>query len=137
MASTGPFSSTGSPITLRMRPSVASPTGTWIGLAGVGDLVAADEAFGGVHGDGADGGLAEVLGDLEDEALAVVVGLERVQDLGQVVLELHVDDGADDLGDLADCCFGGHGVVSVRQSASAPEMISMSSLVIAAWRERL
>ena len=97
-----------------MRPSVQSPTGTWIGLAGVGDLLAADEAFGGVHGDGADGGLAEVLGDLEDEAHAVVVGLERVQDLGQVVFELHVDDGADDLGDLADCCFGGHGVVSVR-----------------------
>ena len=30
-ASTGPFSSTGSPMTLRMRPSVASPTGTVIG----------------------------------------------------------------------------------------------------------
>ena len=77
-------------------------------------FVAADEAVGGVHGDGADGGLAEVLGDLEDEALAVVVGLERVQDLGQVVLELDVDDGADDLGDLADCCFVAMCVVSVR-----------------------
>ena len=29
------------------------------------------------------------------------VGLERVQDLGQVAVELHVDDGADDLGDAA------------------------------------
>jgi hypothetical protein len=29
---TGSFSSTGSPITLRMRPSVPSPTGTEIGL---------------------------------------------------------------------------------------------------------
>ena len=47
---------------------------------------------------------AEVLGDLEDEALAVIIGFERVQDLRQMVLELHVDDGADDLGDLADCC---------------------------------
>src|SRR5690606_21567549 len=41
-------------------------------LAGVGDLLAADEAFGRVHGDRADGRLAEVLGDLEHEALAVV-----------------------------------------------------------------
>ncbi len=32
VASTGPFSSTGSPMTLRMRPSVTSPTGTWIAL---------------------------------------------------------------------------------------------------------
>jgi hypothetical protein len=31
VASTGPFSSTGSPITFRMRPSVASPTGTGSG----------------------------------------------------------------------------------------------------------
>src|SRR6188472_2806142 len=30
LESTGPFSSTGSPTTLRMRPRVPSPTGTWI-----------------------------------------------------------------------------------------------------------
>ena len=29
------------------------------------------------------------------------IGLQRVQDLRQVPVELHVDDGADDLGDLA------------------------------------
>ena len=28
---TGPISSTGSPVTLRMRPRVALPTGTWMG----------------------------------------------------------------------------------------------------------
>jgi hypothetical protein len=50
----------------------------------------------------AHGVLAQVLGDLEHQALAAVVGLERVQDLGEVVVELHVDDGADDLGNLAD-----------------------------------
>jgi hypothetical protein len=33
-------------------------------LAGVGDLLVADEALGGVHGDGADRVLAEMLGDL-------------------------------------------------------------------------
>ena len=39
-------------------------------LAGVGHVLAAHEAFGGVHGDGAHGVLAEMLGDLEHEALA-------------------------------------------------------------------
>ncbi len=71
-------------------------------LAGVGHLLAAHQAFGGVHGDGAHGVLAEMLRDLEHQAVAVVLGLERVQDLRQVAVELHVDDGADDLGDAAD-----------------------------------
>ena len=65
--------------------------------AGVGHLLAAHQAFGRVHGDGAHGVLAEVLGDFEHQAVAVVVGLERVQDRRQVAVELHVDDGADDL----------------------------------------
>ena len=95
-------------MTLRMRPRVASPTGTEIGPPVSVTVAAADQAVGGVHGDGAHGRLAEVLGDLEHQALAVVVGLERVQDLGQVVLELHVDDRADDLGDLADSCCLSH-----------------------------
>ena len=89
-----------------MRPSVSSPTGTEIGCAGVGDLLAAHQAFGGVHRDGAHGDLAEMLRDFEHQPVAVVLGLERVQDRRQVVLELHVDDGADDLGDLSDCVVG-------------------------------
>ena len=80
--------------------------------AGVGALLAADQTLGGVHRDGADGVLAEVLGDLEHQAVAAVLGLERVQDRRQMILELHVDDGADDLGDLSDCVGrGGHGVL--------------------------
>ena len=42
-----------------------------------------------------------MLGDLEHEALALVLGLQRVQDRRQVAFELHVDDGADDLGDVS------------------------------------
>ena len=49
--------------------------------------------------------LAEMLGDFEHQAVAAVLGLERVQDRRQMVLELHVDDGADDLGDLSDCVW--------------------------------
>ena len=43
-----------------------------------------------------------MLGDLEHQAVALVVGLERVEDRRQVLVELHVDDGADDLGNVSD-----------------------------------
>jgi hypothetical protein len=67
--------------------------------AGVQHAGAAHQAVRRVHGDGAHGAFAEVLRHFEDEAAAVVFGFEGVQDLGQVALELHVHDGADDLGD--------------------------------------
>src|SRR6266545_1841861 len=76
-------------------------------LAGVGDLLAAHEAFAGVHRDGAYRRLAEVLRHFEHQAIAAVRGFERVQDRGQVTIELHVDDSANDLGDLSDCVGGG------------------------------
>ena len=101
-ALTGPASSTGSPITLMMRPSSARPTGTEIGCAGVGDVLAAHQAFEVVHRDGAHRRLAEMLRHFQHQPVALVLGLERVQDRRQVALELHVDDGADDLGDSSD-----------------------------------
>ena len=70
-------------------------------LAGVDHFLAAHQAFGGVHGDGAHGVLAEMLSHLEHEARAMIVGLQRVQDLRQVTIELHVDDGAGHLADMA------------------------------------
>jgi hypothetical protein len=68
---------------------------------GVQHLLAAGHAVGRVHGDRAHRGLAELLRHLEDQPAAVHVGGERVQDGRQrlVVLELHVDHGAQDLGD--------------------------------------
>ena len=42
-----------------------------------------------------------MLGDLEHQAVAAIVGLQRVQDRRQVFVEGDVDDGADDLADLA------------------------------------
>ena len=75
--------------------------------AGVDHFLAADQAFGGVHGDGAHGVLAQMLGDFEHQAellagLGVGVGgLQRVQDRRQVAVELDVDDGADHLGEAA------------------------------------
>ena len=80
-----------------------------------------------------------MLGDFEHQAVALVLGFQRVEDRRQVIVEMHVDDGADDLGDVSDCV--GHDGPCVygrnAHSASAPEMISISSLVIIAWRVRL
>ena len=69
--------------------------------AGIDDFLAAHQAFGRVHGDGAHRVLAEMLRHFEHQAVAAIVGLERIQDLRQIAVELHVDDGAHDLADAA------------------------------------
>ena len=56
-------------MTLRMRPRHSGPTGIAMGAPGVAHFHPADEAVGGVHRDGADGVLAEVLRDLEREVV--------------------------------------------------------------------
>ena len=86
-----------------MRPSVPCADRHRDRRAGIGDFLAAHQALGGVHRDGAHRGFAEMLGDFEHQTVALILGLERVQDRRQMTLELHVDDGADDLGDVSDC----------------------------------
>ncbi len=79
--------------------------------AGVGDVLAAHQTFRHVHRDSADRRLAEMLRDFEHQPVALVGGLQRVQNRRQVAFELHVDDGADDL-----CDFSGsysHVVLSI------------------------
>ena len=107
-------------------------------MAQIGDRHAALHAVGRLHRDRAHAVLAEVLLDLADDvqhgatALAVGDDAKRVVDFREVTgLELDVDDGADDLDDLADILFR-HGCDSY--SACAPETTSMISRVIAAWR---
>ena len=89
-------------MTFMIRPSVLGPTGTRICEPVALDRLAAGQAVGRIHGDGADDVLAEVLGDLEHQAVAAVVGLERGEDRRQLALEGDVDDRADDLRDAAD-----------------------------------
>ena len=122
-------------MTLMMRPRRAGADGNGDRGAGVAHRLAAHQTVGNVHGDAAHRILAEMLGDFENEALAVIGGFQRVQNFRQVAFELDVDDGADDLGDMA--CGAGFSHFSSShsvngQSASAPEMISISSLVIIA-----
>ena len=85
-----------------MRPRVAGPTGTEIGLPVSRHGLTADETVGGVHRDGAHGALTQMLGDFENQRLAVVLSVQGVQNRGQIGFELDVDDRARDLGDLAD-----------------------------------
>jgi hypothetical protein len=62
--------------------------------------------------------------------------VQRSQNLRQFA-KVDVDDRADDLSNRADAVLGYVFEIPVPQSASAPEMISISSLVMAAWRVRL
>lgn len=66
------------------------------GRASVLDGLATHQTLGTVHGDGADGVLSQVLGDLQHQAGSASVDLQGVQDRGQVLVELDVDDGTDD-----------------------------------------
>ena len=85
-----------------MRPSVASPTGTVIGPAGVHDLGAARQAVGRVHRDCAEPVVAEVLLHLADERAGLAaVDRDRVVDVGQLVRENGLDHDALDLLDAA------------------------------------
>ena len=77
------------------------------GLARVHHVHAAHQTFGGVHGNGADHVVAQVLRHLTDEvggvAVVRVLYLQGGEDIRQVpVAELHVHDGADNLNDFTD-----------------------------------
>ena len=79
----GPASSTGSPMTFMMRPSVSSPTGMVIVAPVSTTSWPRTRPSVEVHGDGAHRVLAEMLRDLEDEAHIAILRLERVQDAGR------------------------------------------------------
>ncbi len=78
-------------------------------LAKVGDGLTANQTLGRFHCDGTDGVLAQVLRNFENNAVAVVVRFECVQDRWQRAVERYVDNGPDDLTDFPDACVA-HGV---------------------------
>ena len=77
-------------------------------LAGIDHLLTPGQPVGAIHGDGSHGRFAEVLGDLEDQPVAVIVGLQSVQDRRQVTVELNVHHRPRHLGDATglDVFFG-------------------------------
>src|SRR5262249_29246437 len=76
-------------------------------LASIDDLLPTHEALGRVHCDSSHGRLAEMLRDFEHETVTLILGLERIENGRQMLLEMHVDDGADDLGNVPN--WIGHG----------------------------
>ena len=98
-------------------------------LAGVRHLLATNQTFGRIHGDGAHDVLAEVLRHFQNQPLVVVSGLESVQDLRQVAFELHVHHRSHDLGDLAGLVIG-HRFCSLAHKLLHPSPTSLP------WRKR-
>ena len=71
------------------------------GVTGVLDGLTTDETFGGVKSDGTHVVATQVLGDLENEAVLGALNLERVENGRKLALELDIDDGTNNLGNLA------------------------------------
>lgn len=69
------------------------------GATQVGDGLSTHKAFGGVHGNGADSAVSQVLSDLEDELVRSALDLQSVEDGRERSVKLHVDNGSDNLGD--------------------------------------
>jgi len=77
--------------------------------ARVGDLLAAHQAFGGVHSDTAHGAFAQMLSHFQHQPVAVVIGLQRVQNRRQFAVEGDIDDSAHNLRNAAVATCTGHG----------------------------
>ena len=71
------------------------------GVAGVVDNLATDETLGTVHGNGSDGVLSEVLGNLQNELGASVLHLKGVKNLGEAIFKLDIHHGTDNGDNLA------------------------------------
>ena len=67
------------------------------GEAGVRNALASHETLGRVERNGAHVVAAQVLSDLEHEAVLGALDLESVEDGRESAIELHVHDGTDDL----------------------------------------
>ncbi len=74
--------------------------------AGVGDFLAAHQPVGAVHGDGADGFLAQLLRHFQHQGALADFGVQGVQDERQLAVELHVHHGAQTLRDAPDIVAG-------------------------------
>ena len=71
------------------------------GIASVADGLATHKTLSGVERNGAHVVATQVLGDLEDETVLSALNFERVEDGRKFALELHIDDGTNNLGNLS------------------------------------
>ena len=68
--------------------------------ASISDLLSSNKTLSGVQSDGSHVVTTKMLGDLEDQSVVDTLNLKGVEDRWKVALELHIDDGTNDLGDL-------------------------------------
>lgn len=68
---------------------------------GVLNWLTTDETLSGVQSNGSDVVTTQVLSDLEHESVGDTLDFKSVENWGKSSLELHVDDGTNDLGNLA------------------------------------
>merc|ERR1711862_884603 len=71
------------------------------GIAGVVDNLASNQTLCTIHGNGSDGVLSQVLGNLQDELGLTVLNLQGVEDLWESIFKLDVNNGSDDGDNLA------------------------------------
>src|SRR3954471_6012888 len=107
-------------------------------FAGIDHLVAAAEAFGAGHGNGANPVVAQMLLCFESELRRGTPGRrefdgERIKERRQCVAEFHVHHGTDNLNDFSFI----HGRKFYCPIAMAALVISKSSRVMLAWRSLL
>ena len=86
------------------KPSIGIPaerqTGRGVyhdGGACVDDALSPDQPISGVHSDGPQGILSQMLGHLQNQPHIVVLHLQGCHDRGQLAIEVHVHDGTNDL----------------------------------------
>ena len=90
-------------------------------IAGVDNIGAPHQAFGRIHGDGAHRVLAQMLGDLEHQPIALIVGLQGVHNRRQRFIELNVHDGAHNLTNVTNGLFrSSHSSQSLNGLIKAP-----------------
>ena len=70
------------------------------GVVSVHDGLSTNQTLGGVQSDGAHVIASQMLGDLKDEAVLSALNLERIENGRKFTFELHIDDGADNLGNF-------------------------------------
>jgi hypothetical protein len=58
------------------------------GGTGINTLLTTDKTVGGLHGNGTDGVLSQVLGDLEDKTITFGFNLKGIENLGEFFIEL-------------------------------------------------
>ena len=68
---------------------------------GIGDGLTTDKALGGVHSNGADGVLTQMLGDFENEAGLAAFDLKGIENWWELSRELDINDGTNNLRNLS------------------------------------